>query len=69
MTIFDRYLLILFSKIFMICFISFTGLYFVIHMFTNLDELSSIASTTEQGMMKLMVSSVDRVFEPLQCET
>lgn len=56
MTLFDRYLLRLFSKIFMICFISFTGLYFVIHMFTNLDELSAIATTTDQGMMKLMVS-------------
>ncbi len=55
MSIFDRYLLILFLKIFVICFVSFTGLYFVIHMFTNLDELSAIATTKQQGMSRLLI--------------
>ena len=55
MSIFDRYLLVLFLKIFMICFISFTGLYFVIHIFTNLDELSSITTTSGQGMGQLLI--------------
>ena len=39
MTIVDRYLLMLFCKIFLICFVSFTGLFVVIHLFTNLDSL------------------------------
>ncbi len=55
MSIFDRYLLVLFLKIFMICFVSFTGLYFVIHIFTNLDELSSITTTSGQGMGQLLI--------------
>lgn len=40
MTILDRYLLVLFFKIFLICLISFIGLFMVIHMSTNLDELA-----------------------------
>lgn len=42
MTKFDRYLLTLFLKIFLICFFSFTGLYLIVHLFTNLDELISL---------------------------
>lgn len=42
MTIIDRYLLMLFIKIFLVCFISFAGLFVVIHLFTNLDELSAM---------------------------
>lgn len=55
MSLFDRYLLVLFLKIFVICFISFTGLYFVIHVFTNLDELTFITTTTQQGMGQLLI--------------
>ncbi len=43
MTIVDRYLLLQFLKIFFICFVSFAGLYVVIHMSTNLDEVVEIA--------------------------
>ncbi len=43
MTIVDRYLLVLFFKIFLICLISFTGLFIVVHLFTNLDELVEAA--------------------------
>ena len=43
MTIVDRYLLLMFFKIFLICLLSFTGLFIVIHVFTNLDELVEAA--------------------------
>ncbi len=43
MTIVDRYLFFLFLRTFLICFLSFAGLYIVVHMFSNLDELVSIA--------------------------
>lgn len=43
MTILDRYLLIMFLKIFLVCFTSFAGLFLVIHLFSNLDELASLA--------------------------
>lgn len=43
MTIVDRYLLSIFLKTFLICFLSFTGLYIVIHIFSNLDELTAIS--------------------------
>ena len=39
MTIVDRYLLFNFFKIFLICLVSFAGLFIVIHLFTNLDDL------------------------------
>ncbi|MDB4777946.1 LptF/LptG family permease [bacterium] len=50
MKIIDRYLTFAFIKIFLICFISLTGLYIVIHLFTNLDEIVEIADAT--GSMK-----------------
>lgn len=43
MTIVDRYLFSLFLKTFLICFLSFAGLYIVIHLFSNLDELVALA--------------------------
>ncbi len=43
MTIVDRYLFFLFLKTFLICFVSFSGLYIVIHLFSNLDDLVEIA--------------------------
>jgi len=42
-TILDRYLLFMFLKIFLICFCSFVGLFLVIHLFSNLDELTALA--------------------------
>jgi lipopolysaccharide export system permease protein len=42
-TILDRYLLFLFLKIFLVCFTSFVGLFLVIHLFSNLDELTALA--------------------------
>ncbi len=53
MTILDRYLLTLFIKIFVVCFLSFSGLFVVIHLFSNLDELAALASN-EGGWPKLM---------------
>lgn len=46
MTIFDRYLLAVFFRIFIICFISFAGLFVVIDVFSNLDEIGEIADQT-----------------------
>ncbi len=43
MTILDRYLLFLFLKIFAVCFTSFVGLFLIIHLFSNLDELAELA--------------------------
>lgn len=51
MTIVDRYLLFLFLRTFLICFVSFSGLYIVIHMFSNLEDLAEIAQ--EDGWPKL----------------
>ena len=45
MTILDRYLLFLFLKIFLVCFTSFVGLFLVIHLFSNLDELAALAES------------------------
>lgn len=43
MTIFDRYLSMLFLKTVFVCFASFAGLFVVVHLFSNLDELSAIS--------------------------
>ena len=53
MTILDRYLLVLFLKIFLVCFTSFVGLFVVVHLFSNLDELAAIADQTG-GWAQLM---------------
>ena len=45
MTIVDRYLTFQFLRTFLICFLSFTGLYIVIHLSTNSDEMAAIAKT------------------------
>lgn len=43
MTIVDRYLCSVFVKTFLVCFLSFAGLFTVVHLFSNLDELNLIA--------------------------
>lgn len=53
MTIVDRYLLRLFFKIFLICLLSFLGLFIVVHLFTNLDEL--IEAADENGGLANML--------------
>ncbi len=45
MTIVDRYLLFLFIKIFLVSFLSFTGLFVVVHLFSNLDELTALSQS------------------------
>ena len=54
MSVIDRYVLLLFGRIFAVCFVSLTGLFIVIHLFTNLDELSVLADKVG-GMSKLLV--------------
>lgn len=51
MTILDRYLLMTFVRIFLVCFLSFTGLYVVIHMFSNLDELAELSKESSWGQL------------------
>ena len=43
MSIVDRYLCSVFVKTFLICFLSFAGLFTVVHLFSNLDKLNSVA--------------------------
>lgn len=43
MSIVDRYLSAVFLKTFLVCFLSFAGLFTVVHLFSNLDELNAIA--------------------------
>ena len=52
MTIVDQYLLFLFIKIFLVCFLSFTGLFIVVHLFSNLDELAALSKS--RGWPQLM---------------
>ena len=44
MSIVDRYLCSVFVTTFLICFLSFAGLFIVVHLFSNLDELNAIAT-------------------------
>jgi lipopolysaccharide export system permease protein len=65
MTIVDRYLLILFVKIFLVSFLSFTGLFIVVHLFSNLDELAALskASGWPQLMWEFYGPRVAEVFD------
>lgn len=49
MTIVDRYLSTVFLKTFLVCFLSFAGLFTVVHLFSNLDELNEIAKKVGWG--------------------
>lgn len=49
MTIVDRYLLFLFLRTFLVCFASFAGLFVVVHLFSNLDELVAISKSIGWG--------------------
>jgi lipopolysaccharide export system permease protein len=54
MRIIDRYLLRQFVGVFLICFISLTGLYVVIDAFGNLDEFISHTKESGDGLMQVM---------------
>lgn len=54
MSVVDRYLIALFLKILLVCFVSLSGLFVVIHLFTNLDEFQGLADKTG-GTARLMV--------------
>ena len=62
-TILDRYLLILFLKIFMICFASFVGLYLVIHLFSNLNKLAVLAEQSGGWPQLLQDFYIPRIAE------
>ncbi|MGC3969314.1 MAG: LptF/LptG family permease [Pirellulales bacterium] len=54
MRIIDRYLLGQYLKNFLICWISFTGLYVVVDAFSNLDEFMKYSEQTGRGMLGTM---------------
>jgi len=62
-TILDRYLLFLFLKIFAVCFTSFVGLFLVIHLFSNLDELAALAEPSGGWAQLLVDFYVPRIAE------
>lgn len=53
--IIDRYLLMQFVQIFVICYVSFTGLYIVIDAFSNLDDFMHFARTNDQSLARVFV--------------
>lgn len=54
MTRIDRYLLFLYSRVLVICFVSVTGLLIVVHIFTNLDEFVRYAKSNQRTMMSVL---------------
>ncbi len=55
MFIVDRYVLWLFTKVLVICFLCLTGLFIVIDGFGNLDEFLRYAKSTEGGLFAVLV--------------
>lgn len=51
----DRYLLILYFRILIICFASISGLLIVIHAFSNLDNFNKHSDHTQLSLMKTLV--------------
>lgn len=54
MQIIDRYLLKQFLQIFMICYISLTGLFIVIDVFTNIDHFMTFARESGRGLPQVL---------------
>ncbi len=54
MFIVDRYVLWLFTKVFVVCFLSLTGLFIVIDGFGNLDEFLRYSKTTDGGVLAVL---------------
>jgi lipopolysaccharide export system permease protein len=52
--IIDRYLLKQFVQIFLICYISLTGLFIVIDVFTNIDHFMTFARAQERGLPQVL---------------
>lgn len=52
--IIDRYLLRQFVQIFLICYISLTGLFIVIDAFTNIDHFMTFARTSQESLPRVM---------------
>ena len=63
MTILDRSLLFLFLKIFVICFASFVGLFLVIHLFSNIDELTALVEPSGGWPQLLQAFYLPRIAE------
>lgn len=55
MTKIDRYLLILYLRVLVICFTTVAGLLIVIHVFTNLDEFLRYSEKTQGNLAQVMV--------------
>ena len=54
MWIIDRYLLRQFVQVFLICWISLTGLFVVFHAFSNLDEFIRFCENHDQPLLRVM---------------
>lgn len=50
----DRYLLLQFVQIFLICYVSLTGLFVVIDAFTNIDHFMTFARNANQGLAQVL---------------
>lgn len=55
MQLFNRYLLRLFVKVLLVCFVSITGLFIIIDAFGNLEEFISYGETQEGGLVRVLV--------------
>ncbi len=55
MCLFDRYLILLFARVFVICFLSLLGMYIVADFVNNLNELLDYAKT-QGGLLRVLVA-------------
>src|SRR5688572_19792897 len=55
MTRIDRYLLLLYFRVLLICFATVSGLLIVIHVFTNLDEFLRYGEKSGRGFALVMI--------------
>ena len=55
MTRIDRYLIVLYLRVLVICFLSLSGLLIVVHIFTNLDELIRFSEQQNASLATVLV--------------
>ncbi|MCA9135516.1 MAG: LptF/LptG family permease [Planctomycetales bacterium] len=55
MTQIDRYILGLFLRTFLVCYVSVSGIFVVFHAFTNMTELAELADATGEGISAVML--------------
>ncbi len=55
MTRIDRYILMLFLRVFVTCFVCLSGLLIVVHLFTNLDDLMDAGKTNGKSISSILI--------------